>query len=964
MPKVPNPQGRGRSAEGSGALRSRDKSERRRRREAKAAGRVVTKAAQDITRAGKRFKRDVERGPVARVLISAAREEEKRRSRQTARVQRDYRVKVAEARRLGLPKPPPPRLPITRETHARERARIAFDLAKRYPEKEDKLPGGLLGVLLGKPLEMKGGIAERTGRGLLNLGTVPAATLELGSAAGADLRSQFEDTAKILRHPLREHEPTPSQTGPLLKGIGVGAVESIRHPLRDPVMTGLTIAPVGVVGKRAATRGRAKPAPGARRPPRVVRTVPPEQVVGSARLGGRPAKKKGEAEVAAEPLGPPVPPGLKVRESLSPARARRAAQEGLYREERAQRIAKAEAASEAAGGGVAGHRAARAQLRGELPKVQFTHLREGKLRQSELDELARQVQDHPGLRPYEKLHANQALLDAFFEGKTPQRSQIKHLQTVFGQETVAAIEQASRLRKTGRLVVEVANVPRSMMASADVSAPFRQNLAAGARHPVIFAKNFPPMFKALGSEKTHKAIMAEIEARPTYQLMEDAGVFFADMGRDLAKREEQTMYAGAAERIPLAGGVVRASNRAFTAFGNRMRADMFDRQLEIAKRAGVNIEDRRQLHGIARVVNNATGRGGLGGIESWAPALNAVFWSPRLAMSRINFLSPWWYADLTPFARRQAIRTMVHLGAAASTALGLGYLAGARVGTDPRSADFAKLRIGNTRADILGGFQQYVRVGSQLASGKVVSSTTGKTVTLEPGFGKLTRQDIVERFLSGKFSPTASYFNDMLKGEGFEGEPFNPADAAAKRMIPLVAQDAYNLYRETDSIPLALLGYTVAAFGIGTQTYGDKTPERVQQRHDEYGEKILEGAVKTGLLPKGSSLTPQLKSALAVRSARYVNRAKLGAEDTRSRFAADVKFLLERKAVNTQTGERITPAKAKRAIEWAQNEQSDHLVERELRHLSDWYFDALYGDALADARQKIIERGYDLPRLR
>jgi hypothetical protein len=132
--------------------------------------------------------------------------------------------------------------------------------------------------------------------------------------------------------------------------------------------------------------------------------------------------------------------------------------------------------------------------------------------------------------------------------------------------------------------------------------------------------------------------------------------------------------------------------------------------------------------------------------------------------------------------------------------------------------------------------------------------------------------------------------------------------------------------------------------------------ERVKSRHADYGKKIEQGIKETGL---GKGLTPQLKRALKIRQARYENRVNAGADKpgtTREKFVADVEFL-ERQKV-------ITPEQAERATDWARDEERDYLVERELRRLSDWYFDDLYGDALSDARQKLHEKGYDLPKLR
>ena len=535
--------------------------------------------------------------------------------------------------------------------------------------------------------------------------------------------------------------------------------------------------------------------------------------------------KFGKTDIPAEDLvkspKPAATPQEVVARSLGTARRLRGEQKKMYSAELNARVGRAQAASEAAGGGVAGHQAAMKELRGELPKTTFENLANNRLKQSDLDALAHHVDMHPDLSFFDKVTINEALRKAVEDKRTPTPSEIKLMQKAFGQDLVKMAKGFS----PAKLVIDALNVPRSLMASFDVSAPFRQGLVAYARHPVLASKNMGPMFKSFGSESRYQGLLSEIHSRPNAPLYESSGLNFTELrGPTSANREEQFSSA-LAEKIPGVGRVVRGSGRAYTAFLDKTRADMFDHQLELARKAGVNVEDHTQLRGIARVVNTATGRGDLGPIESWAPALNTVFFSPRLIASRVNLLNPVWYATLPPYARGQAIRSMVQLGAAAASVLGAGMLLGGKVVNDPRSADFAKLKIGNTRIDELGGLQQYVRLGAQLATGKVISSTTGKTMTLGPGFGQMSREDIAKRFIVGKFSPPASFIDDMLKGTTFAGQPFSVKQAVISRMVPLVAQDSYDLYKSKNSIPLALLGYAISMFGIGEQTYGPKPPK-------------------------------------------------------------------------------------------------------------------------------------------
>lgn len=535
------------------------------------------------------------------------------------------------------------------------------------------------------------------------------------------------------------------------------------------------------------------------------------------------ALRAGRAAKAA-PAATPDPAENLVRDALGPARSKRAAQQRGYREERTARAGKAQEAEAATGGGIEGFRAAKAALRGELPKVQFENLREGRLSQDDLDSMFRAVEKHPDLRFYEKVHARDALWKAFDEGRVPQKSQIKLLQTVFGQEAANEIARLTKAQKFGRHLGHAVNVPRSLMASFDLSAPFRQALVAGAGHPRIFARNFGPMLRAARSEKAFQGIMDDIAERPNADLYRESGLSLTKRADDLSSREEQ-FASNIAEKLP----PVAASSRAYVGFLNKMRADVFDHLLDVARKEGHNVEDRKFLRGLAKYVNSATGRGGLGPAEDWAPALNALFFSPRLMASRINFLDPTWYMRLDPFARKQALKSMLRLSSAASVVLGLGAYSGVgSVSLDPRNADFAKLRVGNSRIDLLGGFQQYIRLIAQISSGKIVSSTTGKTMTLGPGFGEMNRWDILERFAASKFAPPPSFVRDFFKGTDFAGEPFEMKTAILRRLVPFIAQDMVEIYRETESIPATVGGAALIGFGVGVQTYSNPSEKEKQ----------------------------------------------------------------------------------------------------------------------------------------
>lgn len=537
-------------------------------------------------------------------------------------------------------------------------------------------------------------------------------------------------------------------------------------------------------------------------------------------------KKDGDVAVPRVVKGKTTPEtggdlGLQVREGLRGATKARREQDKLYSAERGSRAARAEKAMVELGG-KAGYDAAVVKLKGELPKLKFNGMEH--FDQAGIDALDSHIQAHPDLLFFEKIRAQTALHNVL-DGTVPTKSGLALLHRVFGREVsnqiVASVPWFAKAKSYG---LDALNVPRSLMSSIDMSAPFRQGLVAGAAHPVMFGKNFGPMVKAFGSEKAYQALMEEIASRPTFDLMRESGLALTDL-EGLSTREEQ-FVSNLAERIPIAGRGVRASGRAYVGFLTKMRADYFDYMIEVAGKQGLDVTDKKLTDSVARYINSATGRGDLGALRGHAVTLNTVFFSPRLLASRINFLWPPYYFKLDPFARIEALKAMRNLIGAGSLVLFLAKQAGASVNLDPRNADFGKMRFGNTRIDIWGGFQQPIRLVAQELSGKIISSTTGKTLTLGPqGPGKLSRWDIGQRFIESKFAPVPSFVKDVGKQTDSVGQPlkwdFSARNPLVQRMLPLLAQDVYSLYQQEGLLP-ALGGATVGAFGVGIQTYGAK----------------------------------------------------------------------------------------------------------------------------------------------
>ncbi len=548
-------------------------------------------------------------------------------------------------------------------------------------------------------------------------------------------------------------------------------------------------------------------------------------------------KPRGEVPPAIKPSQQPKPTLdafdqalVDVLKTSAPMRKKQA---DLYKEEWARRFAAGETAAEGLTG-KAYLAATRAAAAGEMPKVRFGSVAERF--PPELQKIGyRKVTD--AVASLGEKWTMEKGLDKIFDprgGQVPTTLELELLHKIVAPEV---IEQLLRKReawpKFRDTLYEVANVPRAIMASFDLSFPFRQGIFLGAGHPKEFGTAFAEQIKYFGSENAFRVGMEEITSRPTYRYMlkgpgREHGIAFTEMGKILGLREERFL-SPLAEKIQILGHGVRASGRAYTGFRNRFSADVFDSLFTDAEKMGLNpARNPVLLDKMSEFINIASGRGSSKSLGHSAMILNSIFFSPRLMLSRLQLFNPHTYLKLPKPVRLDSVKCLAGFIGAGSTILTLSKLAGADVTLDPRSSDFAKIKIGNTRIDTWGGFQQYVRAAAQLVSGKVVSTQTGKVTELGSKFGSPTRLDIAARSLGYKTTPLISLAMNMLRGKTVFGEKLKllptfkggimdwESGEILSRFIPMVVQDFEDLARDDPKLtPLLLLGIV----GFGLQTY-------------------------------------------------------------------------------------------------------------------------------------------------
>jgi hypothetical protein len=358
--------------------------------------------------------------------------------------------------------------------------------------------------------------------------------------------------------------------------------------------------------------------------------------------------------------------------------------------------------------------------------------------------------------------------------------------------------------------LDAANIPRAFITSYDISAAGRQGIILSASHPMEAARAFKSQIKALMKEENAVALEKEILSRPfTRKSSLKGDLYIAKRGAPMNQREE-TWASKFAEKIP----GVRASERAYLTYLNDLRSRVYEKGAQSLNMMNASPGEYKAL---AEFINWATGRGSIPkNLADYAPVMNATLFSPRLLMSRVEL--PAKLLSSSAYTRKEAWRAFGAMLAFGGSAVGLGaIMSGKAPELDPRSADFGKVRIGDTRLDFWGGYTQYLRFAAQMLS--------GQTKTVSGSMRNINTFDTLQRFAQSKESPVVGFLHDMLSGTTYMGEAMTTdAEDVRKqlygRLTPLVFQDLIDAINQEGFGTGIAMGAT-SALGFGVVTYTD-----------------------------------------------------------------------------------------------------------------------------------------------
>lgn len=408
----------------------------------------------------------------------------------------------------------------------------------------------------------------------------------------------------------------------------------------------------------------------------------------------------------------------------------------------------------------------------------------------------------------------------------------------YGRAKLDLIDYIDSLNpKRANVIENVLGLPRAAMSSFDLSAPLNQGWGVISRKE--WWDNLAPMIKAFSRESAFRDIQADIITRPNYKLAKRAGLRLSDLSENLFEREEIFMTT-LLDKIP----GMAASQRAYIGFLNKLRMDSFDDLIKKAKLAGEDVSlGSKAAEDIATIVNAFTG-----GYGRTDPLLNAFLFSPRRVRSAVKILNPYTYINpkTSKTARKAAIRNLLGSLAMTGSVIALAGLHGAvETEEDPRSSDFGKIKVGDTRLDISGGIAGYVILLSRILSGEIKSSNTGAIKKLGNNYTSTSGFDLTANFIRNKLSPLASLIIDVLTGENAVGEKKTPTQSVIDRFKPMFLKDAYEVLTEDPEakilIPFALFGGGLSTYSI-SEDWTTKDTKEMAQFKQKVGEKEFKAA--------------------------------------------------------------------------------------------------------------------------
>jgi hypothetical protein len=265
-------------------------------------------------------------------------------------------------------------------------------------------------------------------------------------------------------------------------------------------------------------------------------------------------------------------------------------------------------------------------------------------------------------------------------------------------------------------------------------------------------------------------------------------------------------------KMPVVGSLFQASDDAYTMATQGARFDIFKRyKNQYIKQEGVQ-PTKEILKGYARVANSASGRGGLGQLESSAGLLNKIFFSARFQTAQLNTFKHAFDLSLPIQARKIAQKNL------ANYLLYVGGLMTAfslftDVGFDLRENTFGKVRLldSDKWVDVTGGTASMISTLFRTGA-KVIDIATGN----QTKYGQDNAFDLLINFASGKLAPVPGTVASLFKERETSPDMPLPIGLLTNLFLPIGLQQPLEDVLAKEELDATAMGFILEFLGSGT----------------------------------------------------------------------------------------------------------------------------------------------------
>lgn len=375
-------------------------------------------------------------------------------------------------------------------------------------------------------------------------------------------------------------------------------------------------------------------------------------------------------------------------------------------------------------------------------------------------------------------------------------------------------------------VKSMMGMTKGIVASFTSHAPLKHGFFALFEDPKDWAKNYFHQFSDAAKGVAGKDVISAVKAEAYSRENSINGIYDKWIPGELTKTNEE-FHSGIPDKIPGFGHLYKGSKAMFDGFNLRMRLDLVDHYVNTVKKMGLDPLNPEEAKAWGQLAINQTG----GKSRNPDSILSQFLFSERLLRAESNNLTLQLFdKTATKATRIQSAKTLAKVIAGVASVIYISNkLHPGSAEVDTRSSNSGKIKIGDTRFDISGGYSSIITLASRIAAaadGKnaIKSSSTGAFSKVGSGFGQTSYQTLLGDFLQGRASPPGQIIADLANGQTYSGQKPTVKSEIGSLITPIPAQ-TYKSLKDDPNAANKTAVMIAQQLGLMSNTYGRSKSE-------------------------------------------------------------------------------------------------------------------------------------------